>query len=272
MCASLERPRRETSRCSPLPRKFLSLPECGTGALTGHFYFHRPRVSHSAHGSLSRDSCSSSFSSPTSKPLGSFSAASKVFPAYPRPCRSVWVCVGPCLSVWVHVRGSRPSHPSFSSPTSKPLGSWFTVLQTAGPLTPASNRAQTTPKESNVSSPGQVALSRVTQPRDLSPTKFLRTLGSTNGSGFVQPRSGVGSLMWCADPWAAPSATQTGPRSGILTRCYTTPICGVRGPNDRRGCRSHTGGARNHLFRMSHQYYSLLKFVHAAKILGRREP
>jgi len=27
------------------PRKFTSSPECGTGALTGHFYFHRLRVS-----------------------------------------------------------------------------------------------------------------------------------------------------------------------------------------------------------------------------------
>ncbi len=38
-----------------LPRKFISLPECGTGALTGHFYSHRLRVSRTAHGSLPPD-------------------------------------------------------------------------------------------------------------------------------------------------------------------------------------------------------------------------
>ena len=71
------------------------------------------------------------------------------------------------------------------------------VLQTAGPLTPASNRAQTTPEESNVSSPGQVARSRVTQPRGHGPHLFLRTPeGFNREAGPVRPRSGVG-MFWC---------------------------------------------------------------------------
>ena len=51
---------------------------CGTDAPTGHFYFHRLRLRHSAHGALPRK------------------LKTRV---YPRPCRSVFVRVGPCARV-----------------------------------------------------------------------------------------------------------------------------------------------------------------------------
>ena len=78
--------------------------------------------------------------------------------------------MGPCARV-------SPVNPPFSSSTGEPNGSWFTVLQTAGLLALASNRAQTTPEESNLSSPGQGTRSRVTRPRDHSPSPLSRTLG-----------------------------------------------------------------------------------------------
>ena len=146
--------------------------------------------------------------------------------------RRIPVRVGPCLSMWVHVRGFCPLCPPFSSSMGESNGSWFTTLQTPGPLTLASNRAQTTSEESNLSSPGQVARSRVTQPRDHSPTHSPEPWrGSTKKPDQFDP-FGAGLFLWSLihglrprlfklDP--VPGSSQIGPRLGNALWLLVSP-------------------------------------------------
>ncbi len=102
------------------------------------------------------------------------------------------------------------------APTPRDQPPTAAVLQSAGLLALNSNRPQTTPEESNMSSPGQVARVRVTQPRDSSP-KFLRTLVQQRSRASSTPFRGR-VVFLVSDPRAAPMATQIGPLSGVLTR------------------------------------------------------